>query len=155
LLIAALAWTMALAEARPPAEAALDRLIRQLESDDFDEREAAAAALVEAGQPALSRLRRARDNPSLDFRRRAAAIEKAIRDRLQIAPFEVVRFQGHSLWTARASFSSTSRSEPPPDVPSAWPRCQGMGTSLVPVTTTSQSRARQCARSPRRSAGTR
>src|SRR5262245_45034999 len=55
----------------------VDRLIRQLGSDRFKEREAAAKALEELGEPALPALKRAAtDSPDVEVRRRAEALLK-------------------------------------------------------------------------------
>lgn len=83
--------TVAEAQAAPPiarAEAApdnryIERLIKQLGSDEFEEREAAANALKKVGKPALDALREAAtENADAEVRNRAAALILAIRDSL-------------------------------------------------------------------------
>jgi RNA polymerase sigma factor (sigma-70 family) len=79
------------AQAAPPvarAEVAPDgrdveRLIKQLGSDEFEEREAASKALKEVGKPALKALdEAATKNADVEIRTRAAALIVAIRDSL-------------------------------------------------------------------------
>ena len=83
--------TVAEAQAAPPiarAEAAADnrdieRLIKQLGSDEFEEREAASKALKKVGKPALKALHEAAtENADAEIRTRAAALILAIRDSL-------------------------------------------------------------------------
>ncbi len=83
--------TVAEARAAPPigrAEAApdntrIERLIKQLSSDEFEEREAATNALRKIGKPALNALREAaRQNADAEVRIRVAALILAIRDSL-------------------------------------------------------------------------
>jgi hypothetical protein len=79
------------AQAAPPvarAEVApdsrdIERLIKQLGSDEFEEREAATRALEKVGKPALKALgEAATGNPDAEVRTRAAALIVAIRDSL-------------------------------------------------------------------------
>jgi RNA polymerase sigma factor (sigma-70 family) len=83
--------TGAVAQAAPPTartETApdnkdIERLIKQLGSDEFTEREAATAALKKVGKPALKALSEAAtENADTEIRRRAAALIAAIRDSL-------------------------------------------------------------------------
>jgi HEAT repeat protein len=55
----------------------LQELVRQLDDDDFDVRERASVALSDFGPPALSALRQAAKNPSLEVARRAERCLKA------------------------------------------------------------------------------
>ena len=58
-------------QADQPADAArIDRLIQQLGSDDFAERETAGKVLEAIGAAALPALRKAQDNSDLEIRRR-------------------------------------------------------------------------------------
>jgi RNA polymerase sigma factor (sigma-70 family) len=86
-----LGGTVAEAQAAPPiarAETApdnryIERLIKQLGSDEFEEREAATNALKKVGKPALNALREAAtENADAEVRNRAAALIVAIRDSL-------------------------------------------------------------------------
>jgi RNA polymerase sigma factor (sigma-70 family) len=61
----------------------VDRLITQLGSDEFEEREAATRALKKVGKPALTALQRAaKENADAEVRTRAAALIRAIRESL-------------------------------------------------------------------------
>jgi hypothetical protein len=62
---------------------ALDRLIHQLGSDEFTQREAASRALDRAGEAALPALRKALASPDPDVRRRAGELVKRIEARLR------------------------------------------------------------------------
>jgi hypothetical protein len=77
-----LALGIASAATAPPTEEAIGQLIRQLGSDDFDQREAAAKRLIDIGDPALTALNRATTSDDTEVRRRAADILNAIDDRL-------------------------------------------------------------------------
>src|SRR5258708_33512074 len=60
----------------------IDRLIRQLGSDDFKERESATQALAGVGVPALGALRKAASaEPDLQTRRRASPLRDRAADR--------------------------------------------------------------------------
>lgn len=61
--------------------AEIARLIHQLGSDDFTEREAASNALDALGETALPALRKAQDNSDLEIRRRAAHLVKVLTER--------------------------------------------------------------------------
>src|SRR5262245_32024386 len=75
-----------LASAAAPAPGADDaadaariaRLVRQLGSDDFDEREAATKELEAIGEPALAPLRKAAAEGDAEVRARAAALLRKI-----------------------------------------------------------------------------
>jgi WD40 repeat protein len=70
-------------EGRPAADAEIARLIRQLGSEDFDEREKASRRLEEIGGPAWGALRRAAQNDKdAEVRGRAAEIVRTLRTRL-------------------------------------------------------------------------
>jgi hypothetical protein len=63
--------------AAPPArQGAVARLVRQLGSDDFDEREAASRGLEALGRAALPALHRAVRSPDLEVRRRARDLRR-------------------------------------------------------------------------------
>jgi WD40 repeat protein len=69
-----------------PDDASIARLIRQLGSERFSEREAAGEALVEVGEPALAPLRQAAAaSDDAEIRRRAANLVQVIRKRLLAA----------------------------------------------------------------------
>jgi hypothetical protein len=96
--------SLALPAAAPPS-APVKRLIRQLGSDSFDEREAASEALERIGAPALPELRKAAGNRDLEVRRRSARLVRAIQARVDRTDFPsepaprgaVVLFGGKSL----------------------------------------------------------
>ncbi len=81
-------------QARPADEAEVAALIKQLGSDDFDEREKASRRLEEIGAPAFDSLRRAaKRHADAEVRSRAGNIVKTLRPQL----FGFVRtLQGHS-----------------------------------------------------------
>jgi hypothetical protein len=60
-----------------PATAEIERLIRQLGSDKFGEREAASKALEAVGKPALTALRRAENSGDAEVRSRARRLIEA------------------------------------------------------------------------------
>src|SRR5262249_5464859 len=57
-----------------PSQERIDRLIRQLGSDSFQEREAATRALARMGRAAVPALRRAARSPDLEVRARAGRL---------------------------------------------------------------------------------
>jgi RNA polymerase sigma factor (sigma-70 family) len=72
--------------------AEVERLIRQMGSDQFTEREAATQALEKIGEPAYDALRKAAaDSDDVEIRKRAEGILRTIEQR-----WEVRRFEGHS-----------------------------------------------------------
>jgi hypothetical protein len=80
------------APAAPPQAADIDRLIRQLGSPRFAEREAATKAPDALGEPALHALEKAITSAGdPEVRRRAQSVRSAIRGRLWA---EVRRFEG-------------------------------------------------------------
>ena len=83
-LCGATSWSADLRAADPPADPhGIDRLIRQLDSDDFEQREAASRALARIGGPALDELKRAAAPPSsAEVRWRAAALVEHIENSL-------------------------------------------------------------------------
>jgi RNA polymerase sigma factor (sigma-70 family) len=75
--------------ATPVAEAEIERLIKQLGSEKFTEREAATTALEKIGEPAYDALRRAADaGDDVEIRRRAERIMGVIEQRWQVRRFE-------------------------------------------------------------------
>jgi hypothetical protein len=80
-LVLALSWA-----AEPPRDgpkaaakpAALDRLIQQLGSDDFGERQAASKALEAAGEPALPALWKAMSSEDAEVAKRASTLVESI-----------------------------------------------------------------------------
>jgi hypothetical protein len=72
-----------LSPAEFPGRDEIDRLIRQLGSDRFSEREMATATLERIGKPAMPALREARDRAEdAEMRRRARALGRAIERRV-------------------------------------------------------------------------
>jgi WD40 repeat protein len=83
LCVLAIPFVSARGEDRPVADAEIARLIRQLGSDEFEEREKAARRLEEIGAPAWKALRRAAERDrDAEVRSRAAGIVQALRPRL-------------------------------------------------------------------------
>jgi hypothetical protein len=68
--------------AKPPGAAEIRKLIEQLGSGSFTEREEATAALDAAGEPALAGLRKAVDSDDAEVRRRASELLKKIEHRV-------------------------------------------------------------------------
>src|SRR4051812_19635383 len=60
----------------------IERLVKQLGSDEFKEREAASNALGKIGKPALTALRKAAKDSDLEIRSRAAKLILAMQDSL-------------------------------------------------------------------------
>ena len=79
-----LAPTLSLALAQPEP-VSIDRLVEQLGSVHFAEREAASRALNTLGEPALAVLRRARSSPDAEISRRAKQLVTQIDGRLENA----------------------------------------------------------------------
>jgi hypothetical protein len=80
-----------------PADADVERLVRQLGSDKFKEREAAASALTKVGKPALPALRKAAaDSADEEVRARAARLVLAIRDAL-VRPIDLGPYVNQKL----------------------------------------------------------
>jgi hypothetical protein len=75
----------------------VDRLVRQLGSVNFKEREAAASALTKLGKPALAALQTAaKDSADEEVRSRAAKLVLAIRDAL-IRPIDLAPYANQKL----------------------------------------------------------
>jgi WD40 repeat protein len=107
--LAFLLLTAALLAGRPEARPAapplpdIDRLIRQLGSDAFDQREAAARRLGQLGRPALPALRRAAAGaPDLEVRARAAGLVERLARRF-FGPVRALR--GHADKVTCVAFS--------------------------------------------------
>lgn len=93
-LVAVLLATRVPILAAPPDATEIARLIQQLGSPAFVEREAASKRLDAIGEPALEHLQKvATHNTDAETRRRAQALVGAIENRLY---GEVRRFQGHT-----------------------------------------------------------
>ena len=93
--------TKTVGPAKTPAE--IDRLIKQLGSDDFDKREAASSALEAIGESALKALSEAEaGSPDAEVVLRAAQVIKAVNASLnkRMRPFE-----GHQGWVLSVAFS--------------------------------------------------
>src|SRR5262249_41934211 len=98
LLLLGLAWAGRGDESRPD----IPTLIRQLGTDDFDQRELASKRLAEVGEDALDRLKEALKSPDPEVRRRATELVTIIERRLF---GELAVLVGHTegLWTATFS----------------------------------------------------
>jgi hypothetical protein len=97
-----------------PGAADLRRLVDQLGSPSFNEREEASAALNAAGEPALTVLRDAAASDDAEIRRRAADLVRRIELRLEtdhlMAPTKVkLSFKDKSVREAVAELSRQSR----------------------------------------------
>lgn len=96
LVLALPAWS------EPPA-AEVQRLIRQLGSNSFAEREAASKALDAIGEPALEALRKAsQTSDEVEVRRRAKQVVESVEARLYR---ELRCFKGHTDYVCRVAFS--------------------------------------------------
>jgi WD40 repeat protein len=84
----------------------VERLIRQLGSEKFAEREAATKALEAIGEPALEALRRATRDGDLELRRRAEQLVKSIEGRMYR---ELHRFDGHKAIVMKVAFTPDGR----------------------------------------------
>src|SRR5579871_2255955 len=89
------------AKADEPSRADVDRLIKQLGSDKFADREMAGKKLAEIGEPALEQLRKAADSDDVEVRRRVRELIKI----LETTPF-VVRADTEILGMALSSDGS-------------------------------------------------
>jgi uncharacterized protein (TIGR03067 family) len=88
-------FVQAAAKGNPPSPD-IERLIKQLGSNKFREREAASRALARAGGPALAALRTAAtDNPDAEVRRRAVRLVGTIDARCRQGTWEIVRLEYH------------------------------------------------------------
>src|SRR4051794_34553041 len=76
-----------------PDDGRIDRLINQLASSSYADREEASKALDEIGSPALDALRKAAGARDAEVRRRAAALVRRIEQRVEnaqvLAPHKV------------------------------------------------------------------
>jgi hypothetical protein len=86
----------------PPAKAepkgpGIERLIKQLGSDSYAEREAASKALEAAGEVALPALEKAVNHPDIEIRRRAARLREAVRSRLEAEALAAVKRLGGTV----------------------------------------------------------
>jgi uncharacterized protein (TIGR03067 family) len=93
---AALALTGSLRADQPTKSQATDRLIGQLGSRKFREREAASKALAKVGEPALDALRTAaKDDADPEVRRRAAQLVNRLDFRQRLGTWRVVSVELH------------------------------------------------------------
>jgi hypothetical protein len=104
LLPALLAWCPAPAAA--PARPDLERLVRQLGSEEFEEREEATRRLARLGPFAREALRRAAESPDLEVRRRAEKLLSPLEAKLYR---EERLFLGHRANVVSAKFSPDGR----------------------------------------------
>jgi WD40 repeat protein len=89
-----------------PKPSEIERLIRQLGSDDFEKREAASKRLEAIGAPALDLLRKAAADEDAEIRQRAATLVETIERGLL---GEVRSFVGHTELINDATFSTDGR----------------------------------------------
>ncbi len=90
--------------AAEPDDKEIERLVKQLGSDKFKEREAATTHLKEIGEPALADLRKALASDDLEVRLRASRLIEAIAARLQVFCYE-----GHTARVMGVVFSPDGR----------------------------------------------
>jgi hypothetical protein len=83
-----------------PTPAEIGRLIRQLGSESFQEREAASRALELIGEPALGALAKAADNADAEIRGRAARLVEVLRPRLAARAWAAVTGLGGEVLDA-------------------------------------------------------
>src|SRR6187397_240314 len=89
--IAGLLVALPLAFAAAPPQRSVERLIGQLGSDNFAEREAASKRLEAIGEPALDALDRAAESGDAEVRARARRVVAAVENRL----YPELRLAGH------------------------------------------------------------
>src|SRR5437764_1345544 len=104
LIAAGLVLAAAAVAGRPASqkEAEVDRLVRQLGSDTFAEREDASRRLETLGEPALGLLRQASNSDDAEVRRRARELVAIIERRIY---GELRRFEGHTREVWRVAVS--------------------------------------------------
>jgi WD40 repeat protein len=90
------------AVADDPGDKEIERLVKQLGSDDFEERQAATKRLTEIGEPALDALVRALKSNDLEARRRAEAIIALVDTRLYGPELSLI---ADDLWVWSVSIS--------------------------------------------------
>src|SRR5262249_18074290 len=85
-----------------PDDTEVERLIKQLGSDKFKEREAATKRLHEIGEPALDALHKAQTSADEEVRHRAEKIVAAIETKLYV---ELLGLSGHTsaVWSVCVS----------------------------------------------------
>jgi WD40 repeat protein len=90
-------------QATPPDTSEIERLIEQLGSPNFAEREAAAKRLNDMGESALDSLRKAAaGSKDAEIRRQSLSLVKTIEDHIYT---EVRRFEGHTAKVTCIAFS--------------------------------------------------
>jgi WD40 repeat protein len=95
------------AVADDPDDKEIARLVKQLSSDVFKDREASRKRLEEIGEAALPTLEKAKSNGDIEQRRRAAAIMTVIEDRLYVEKRRLVGHTGH-VWSISVSRDGNS-----------------------------------------------
>jgi uncharacterized protein (TIGR03067 family) len=88
-------------ETPPPSAAEIDKLVHQLGSRRFAEREAATKALEKAGEPALAALRKAAtSDPDAEVRRRAGKLVRSLDTGRRLGTWRIVsiEFRGQVGW---------------------------------------------------------
>src|SRR6516225_3210234 len=100
----------------PEPAPAVDQLIRQLGSDDFEEREAAGKALDALGEPAIRPLLRSLRGGDLEVRTRARALVRSIASRTWPDPAAAVEKMGGKTQVKVFDDWDKKKSKlPPPD----------------------------------------
>lgn len=90
----------------PPDSAEIDRLIQQLGSQRFTQREAAQRALDQIGEPAYVALVRATSSEDLEIRKRSTLLVESIGRRVF---GEVRRFEGHTATVLSVAVSADGK----------------------------------------------
>jgi hypothetical protein len=98
---------------KPVDTAKIERLVRQLGSERFAEREAASKALDDIGEPALLALRKVRESTDLEVRRRVAVLLKSIEQKRM-----GVRAKGAAVIERFGGYFATE--DGGPDSPTRW-----------------------------------
>jgi WD40 repeat protein len=90
----------------PETQAVIDRTLRELASDDYHRREAAARNLTEIGTPALESLRAAAKSPDIELRFRAHELVKLLQSRVRR---EWMLLRDHQDVVCSVAYSTDSR----------------------------------------------
>jgi WD40 repeat protein len=96
----------AVVPAAGPDEAEVARLIRQLGSDEFAQREAAQTRLEELGEAVLPQLRKGVDDADPEIRRRVRRLVEQISRKLYV---ELRRFEGHDRQVSCMALSADGK----------------------------------------------
>jgi hypothetical protein len=85
----------------PSQDPPIQRLIQQMASDDYAERDAATKALAKLGEPALEALREAAKSKDAETRRRATTVIEAITERLYQDALDLLKARGGEITVPR------------------------------------------------------